>query len=73
MYDPHRERLKNKRLKYFNATGNKGYRVIHTPCLCSCYMCSKSRELYGNSPYRYTFCDQKKLAKAKFDIENEIT
>lgn len=73
MFDPHRLRLLKKRLKYHNASGTKSYRVLATPCLCSCFICSKSRELYGNSPNRYTFSDQKKLAKAKYDIENEIT
>lgn len=73
MFDPHRERLLKKRLKYHNATGSKPYKVLETPCLCSCFMCSKNRELYGNSPHRYTFSDQRKLARAKYDMENEIT
>lgn len=72
MYDIHRERLIRKRLKYHNATGRKPYKVIRTPCLCSCYMCSKNRELYGNSPNRYTFSDQKKLAKAKEELNEAL-
>lgn len=71
MFDPHRERLKRKRLKYHNASGTRSYRVIETPCLCSCYMCSKARELYGNGPNRYRFGDIRKLEKAKEEINNE--
>lgn len=72
MFDSHRERLLKKRLKYHNAVGNnKPYKALRTPCLCSCYLCSKHKELYGNCPQRYTFSDQKKIAKAIYDLKNE--
>lgn len=65
MYDPHRERLLKKRLKYYNASGSRAYKVIRTPCLCSCSMCSCPKD---NSPLRYKFSDIKKLTKAKEEI-----
>lgn len=44
----HIKRLKNKRKKYHGGWASESSRakgmVLHSPCLCSCYMCGNPRK-----------------------------
>ncbi|WDR22141.1 hypothetical protein PJM41_0056 [Salmonella phage vB_SenS_UTK0009] len=73
----HRQRLKNKRMHYWNAQtsckNNKRMigKVTTTPCLCSCCMCMSPRKLYGNSKVGLKISEIRKMEAMIMGISND--
>lgn len=61
----HRARVLANRCNY-NMASKQPYKMIKTPCLCSCWMCCNPRKLHGNGHGAFKISDQRKLTNPDF-------